>query len=140
MKLVLGEELHILAFLLHFIDEIAADFKGILIQGALFQLAECCLEEVDIFINFLLLAFIKALALIRGLIWNLGRDIAEILGHFDEIAIRFPIFPTDFGEGEGGGIDKGEKKESLDMFWQKPSQRIKQSLLSIFLYFFATFR
>lgn len=64
MKLVLGEELHILAFLLHFIDEIAADFKGILIQGALFQLAECCLEEVDIFINFLLLAFIKALALI----------------------------------------------------------------------------
>jgi hypothetical protein len=79
------------------------------------ELAECCLEEVDIFINFFLLAFVEALALIWGLVGSLGGDIAEILGHFDEIAAGFPIFPTDFGKREGGGIEEGEKEESFDM-------------------------
>lgn len=64
MKLILGKELHVFTLLFHLVDEIAADFKGDRVHGMLLELAECCLEEVDIFINFFLLAFIEALALI----------------------------------------------------------------------------
>lgn len=104
MKLVLGEEGHILTGLFHRVDEIAADFEGVGVHLVFLEFDEGCLEEVNVFVDFFLLAFIVALALVGGLVGDFGGDIAQKLGHFAEISRWLPVLPTDFHKREGGRI------------------------------------
>jgi hypothetical protein len=102
----------------------------------LLKLGECCLEEINIFVDFFFLSFIKALALVRGFAGDLGREIAEEFCHFDEVSTWFPIFPTDFGKRVGSGIKEGKEKESFDMLFLKSNLRIVGSFFPIFVYLF----
>lgn len=67
MKLVFCEEGHVFAGLFHLVDEIDADFEGVVVHGVFLDFGEGCFEEVEVFVDFFLLAFVVALALVGGL-------------------------------------------------------------------------
>jgi hypothetical protein len=126
----LGDERHVLALFLHFLDVRGQDGQGLAVERSLFELEEGGLEEVHVRVNFLLLALVEALALFSGFGGETG-FLADELGHFEEIATWFPIFPADFGVGELGGVMEGKEEESLLVALGEPALRVVDLLLPL---------
>jgi hypothetical protein len=58
-------------------------------------------------------------------------DVAEKLGHPDEIASRLPVFPADFAEGEAGGVIEGKEEESPPVFLEEAALGVESPLLPL---------
>lgn len=124
------DERHVLALFLHFLDVGGQDGQGLRVEWGLLELEEGCLEEVEVGVDFLLLALVEALALFSGFGGELG-FLADEFGHFEEVATGFPIFPADFGVGELGGVMEGKQEEPLLVALGEPPLGVVDLLLPL---------
>jgi hypothetical protein len=105
---------------LHLGDVVGEQLEGVGVGRTSLELGEGGLEQVDLGVDLLLLAFVEALALVG----SLGRESlsggGEEGGHAGEVAAGLPVFPADGAEGEAAGVVEGEEEEPAAVFLEEP--------------------
>lgn len=124
---MLEQELHVVAALVHALHVLPEDGQRIVVGVAGLELEEGGLEEVEVRVDFLFLAFVEGLALVGSLGLE-AVDGGEEGGHAGEVAAGLPVLPADLAEGEAGGVVEGEQEEPAPVACMEPIQRIMDLL------------
>lgn len=125
-----SEKVHVVAPAVHFLNVPGKEFERVGVGPAFLELSEGGLEQVDLSIDLLLLAFVETLALLSSLGGEALADGGKEVGHAGEVAAGLPVLPADLAEGEAGGVVEGEEEEPPAVFFLEAAVGVERPSLA----------